>query len=191
LSLSLRVDFSEKDRAKLRKNLERVARVVKRHASRRLHLHCNTIIKNIRNDHTLFKYKDAEVDYNRGKLKESLWTEKADTSTKAVAVQQIGWAVPYGDVLEWGPVLKKTWEIKPKGFRSDVGGKKWRSGGQQALQFLRFKYKGSIVYSRGVTHKWTEAEKRPHVTPHVEQMEAIILEDLESIPSKVFSGELN
>lgn len=174
----------------VKQELERVPRIIRGHVARRIHKYSNDIIANIRADHKLFKYKNADATYNRGKLKQSLWTDKLETSDDDLQVQQIGWAVPYGDVLEYGPMYKKQWEIKPKGFRSDVGGAKWRSGGMQALRFLRFNVGGKIVYARKVTHKWTKKELRPHVKPHVEKLEKKILKDLQSIPAKVFEGKL-
>jgi len=191
LSLALHTDL--RGTKEFERSLERVPRLIRGHVARRLKYHCERIIIAIKEDDTLFKYTQRGGGRSQatGQLKQSLWTAKGTSAMgSGVQVQLIGWAVPYGDVLEWGPMYKRTWEIKPKGFRSDVGGRKWRSGGYQALQFLSFQVGNKVVFARKVTHRWTEKERRPHVTPHVEKLEKRILKDLNTIPSKVFSGEL-
>jgi hypothetical protein len=100
----------------------------------------------------------------------------------------MGWAVPYGYVLEWGPYKKRVWYIKPKGFRSEVN--LGRSGGGQALSFLRFEYKGKIVFARKVKHTWTRAQLRPHFEPWMNHYQRRILADIGDIPRQVIEGEI-
>jgi hypothetical protein len=99
----------------------------------------------------------------------------------------MGWAVPYGYVLEWGPATKRSWVIKPKGFRSTTLG---RSGGGQALTALRWRAGGEWKYARQVVHKWTVGSLRPHFEPWIDHHQRHMLQDLGDVPHRVLEGEL-
>jgi hypothetical protein len=164
---------------KLERHLRHVSRVTAGHVRRRLKYWSDRIISTVRSNYTVF-------DNETGKLKQSLWTSPVRGVREPT--QELGWAVPYGYVLEFGPVRKRTWVIKPKGFRSDIG--TGRSGGGRSLRFLRFEAGGKIVYAREVRRVWNDSQKRPHFIPAFEKHERAYYKDLASIPIKVMSGEL-
>jgi hypothetical protein len=153
-------------------------KLIRVHTRRALGKWGRRIITDIRRDEELFSNET-------GRLKASLWTKRGKDP---VPVQEMGWAVPYGEVLEFGPKRKKTWVIRPKGFRSDVN--LGRSGAGQSLKALRFESKGRIVYARKVTHRWTSAELRPHFRPWMDHWRRHILQDLQSIQGRVLEGDL-
>jgi hypothetical protein len=102
----------------------------------------------------------------------------------------MGWGVPHGEVMEFGPRRMKRWLIVPKGFRSDISGAGGRSGGGQALKFLRFKAGGKIRYTKWVEHVWDDGQKREHFKPHMEKHERGFFQDIGSIPQRVLEGKL-
>ena len=154
-------------------------RLTRAHTRKRLAFWGRRLVSSIRGDSGLFTS-------DHGVLKASLWTERSKDS--AEPAQEIGWGVPYGEVLEWGPARAREWKIRPRGFRSDVT--HGRSGGGKALARLRFVAKGKVVYAREVTHRWTEAERRPHFAPWLDHITRFFLDDMLSINARVIAGEL-
>lgn len=123
----------------------------------------------------------------KGGLQRSTWTKRK--SGTGEAVQEMGWGAggEHGPIMEWG--TKKTeWPITPRGFRSDV--KLGRSGGRQALRFLRFQVGNKIVYAKKVIHTWTKAQLRPHFGPVLDLYEPIIMRTMANIPIKAIEGRL-
>ena len=164
------------DTRELRHHWSRAPRLIKAHSAKRLDYWGRRIISSIKTDSSLFTR-------DRGRLKNSLWTHRR----RGELVQEMGWAVPYGYVLEWGPSTKRTWVIKPKGFRSDAPG---RSGGGRALTALRWKAGGEWKYARQVTHRWTVGSLRPHFEPWIDHHKRHMLQDLGDVPHRVLEGEL-
>lgn len=143
------------------------------------------IVSSIRRDRHLFTYKEKPiggsfgVTRRQGALKRSLWAGKV-VADKGALVQELGWGVPYGPYLEWGPERAKAWTIRPKGFRVVSP----RSGGAVGLKYLRFKAKGKIVYAREARHRWKQSELRPHYGPAVEHWEKFLLRSLANVPGE-------
>jgi hypothetical protein len=162
----------------LGRSFRRDRKLIRVHTRRALSKRARRIISDIRRDEELFSNES-------GRLKASLWTKRAKGTE---IVQEMGWAVPYGEVLEFGPRHKREWKIRPRGFRSDVT--LGRSGGGQALKALRFKSKGKIVYARVVTHRWTSDQLRPHFGPWLDHWRRHILAELATIQQRVIEGEL-
>ena len=134
----------------------------------------------IRRDRSLFRYRIAPIrggGRRRGMLKQSLFRSRPREMPGHVVQVDLGWGVPYGPVLEWGPERAKVWTIKPVGFRAGVT--LGRSGAAQAIKFLRFRGAGGgIVYARQVTHKWKQNQLRPHFEPHTEFRFKMMVRDL-------------
>lgn len=158
---------------------DQVRRLTKAHARKRLEFWGRRLLTSIRGDSQLFTS-------DHGVLKASLWTERTRDSQEPS--QEAGWGVPYGEVHEWGPARAKEWKIVPRGLRSDVTS--GRGGAGQALKKLRFVSNGKVVYAKSVTHRWTEASRRPHFEPWLDHLRRYFLEDMQSICSRVISGEL-
>ena len=163
-----------------------VPRLVRAHVRRRLSYWGRYHIKDIRKHSNVFKYSQGKRG-NPGEphLVNSLWTRRGKGRDP---IQHIGWGVPWGEVLEFGPRRKFVWPIFPKGFRSDKS--QGRSGGGVALKFLRFEWKGKIVYSKGVIHRWKKGELRPHVEPSLKRHERGFHADMGSITQRVIEGKL-
>lgn len=81
----------------------------------------------------------------------------------------IGWGVPYGRVLEFGPLRRRIWTIKPK--RGKV---------------LRFKAGGGIVFARSVTRVWEKSQLRPHVGPTIFRLRNRLIRILGKPPEVLF-----
>jgi hypothetical protein len=171
-----------------RRHLRRSYGVIIAHTRRRLSYWGRYIIKSIRRDRSLFKYKEGRRRRRGGSgtLAGSLWTKRVQGKTEQV----MGWGVPHGEVMEFGPRRLKRWPIVPRGYRSDVAGAGGRSGGGQKLKFLRFKVGGKWRYARWVEHVWTDDQKRPHFGPHMRKHERGFLQDVGSIPYRVLEGKL-
>lgn len=172
--------------------LRGVPRLVRAHCRRRLSYWGRYFIADIRKHGSAFKHavrrarktKFTAAPVRKGRLLASLWTRRVKERDPK---QLIGWGVPYGEVLEFGPRGAKTWTIRPKGFRSDITS---RGGGKTGLKFLRFQWRGKICYARQVTHVWTKDQLRPHVAPAFERHEKNFMADIGSIPKRVIEGKL-
>jgi len=163
------------------RRLQRADKVARAHVRQRQVFWGNRVIRDIRGDHQLFS---NEI----GRLKQSLYTRRKRGQKAGESVQELGWRVPYGDVVEFGPARAREWEIRPRGFRSDIS--HGRSGGGVALTFLRFVSKGKVVYAKKVKHIWTEKERRPHFEPWIDHFRRFYLEDMATIVPRVLRGEL-
>jgi hypothetical protein len=171
----------------LRRFLRRAPRIIRGHQRRRLAYWGRYIINSIRRDGKLFKYEQRQRGGRRkGMLKASLWTERNRNSREPS--QLLGWGVPWGEVMEFGPARKSSWKIRPSGFRSDAT--LGRSGAGKALKFLRYEQHGVIKYAREVTHVWTDSQKRPHFAKHLKRHDRGFRQDIESLPTRVFEGKL-
>lgn len=170
----------------LRRFLRRAPRIIRGHQRRRLSYWGRYIIASIRRDGKIFKYEQGKRKGGKGMLKASLWTERNRKSQQPS--QLLGWGVPWGEVMEFGPARKSSWKIRPSGFRSDVG--LGRSGAGRALRFLRYEQHGEIKYAREVTHVWTDSQRRPHFEKHLKRHDRGFRQDMDSIPVRVFEGKL-
>jgi len=168
-----------------RKKLRTSSAVVKGHVARRLSYWGRYIIKSIKGDHSIFKYKEGRSRRRGGggSLTGGLWTNR----TQGKLEQLMGWNVAHGEVMEFGPRFAKEWFITPKGFRSDVTS---RGGGKTGLKFLRFKSRGKIRYAQIVKHVWDDGQKREHFKPHMKKAERGFFQDIGSIPKRVLEGKL-
>ncbi len=169
-----------------RAHLRRVPRLTRAHARRRMSYWGRIIITDIRRHASVFKYKGGR-SRKGARLINSMWTKRGKPARHEV-MQHVGWGVPHGEVLEFGPRRKMTWVITPKGFRSDKS--HGRSGGGVALRALRFKWRGKITYMRRVKHRWSIKESRVHVEPALKRNERKFQEDMGSILQRVVQGEL-
>jgi len=163
----------------------RVPRIVRKAVASSLSHWGRKIVSSIKRDTGLFN-NDPHPD--AGHLQRSLWTARKKGTGEAV--QELGWggrAVNYGPLLEWG-TKKKSWDITPRGFRSDITF--GRSGGKVALKFLQFQIGGKIFYARKVVHNWTTAQLRPHFGPWVDHWHRHIIQDLHNIPVRALEGSL-
>lgn len=173
------------DHAPIEKSFRGTRRLVKAHTRRRLSYWGRQHIKYIRGHRSVFKYKEGRQGRTSAPLLNSMWTKRKKSREPT---QLIGWGLPHGEVLEFGPKRVFTWEIVPKGFRSDISFGAGKRG--VALKFLRFKVGGKIRYAKKVVHRWTTAELRPHVEPSLIRHERGFLQDMGSITKRVIEGRL-
>jgi hypothetical protein len=159
------------------RSLERADKVARAHIRQRQTFWGNRVIRDIRGDHQLFSNE-------HGRLKQSLYTRRKRGQKPGESVQELGWRVPYGEVVEFGPARAREWKIRPRGFRSDA------KGAGKALTHLRFVVKGKVIYAKEVTHRWTEKERRPHFEPWIDHVRRFYLDDMVSILPRVLKGEL-
>ena len=153
-------------------------------AKRRLEYWADRARTEIRRDRTLFHYAQQPIDDGRGQrrrkgaLKASLWVGRAKRSSGKSLSVEMGWGVPYGPVLEWGPRVRQ-WIIRPRGFRVA------KRGGVAGVKSLRFRVGNEIVYARKVVHTWSRDQLRPHWTPTLDALEPQILDDLGKVAEDV------
>lgn len=166
----------------LETHMRGVPRLVRKHTRQRLSYWGRRHVADIRKHNSVFKYREGGAT---GKLIASMWTRRAKSGGSK---QLIGWGVPYGEVMEFGPRRKFVWDIFPTGFRSDIT--HGRSGGGVALKMLQFQWHGKICYAKKVTHRWTTKELRPHVGPSLDRLNREFMIDMGSIPQRVIEGEL-
>ena len=186
--LALRLDLDAHFKLQeYRSFLRGVPRLVRAHSRRRLAYWGRYILSDIKRHQSVFKYRSRQRTKRIGpRLLNSMWTRR--NSNSPVPMQQIGWRLPHGEVMEFGPRKARMWPITPKGFRSDVS--HGRSGGGVALRFLRFEVRGKIVYARKVIHEWDRGQLREHVAPALKRHERGFMHDMGSIPKRVIEGKL-
>jgi hypothetical protein len=157
-------------------------RLIRAHTRRRLSYWGQRHKSDIKRHSNVFRYREGGAT---GKLLASIWTERAKGGHRHHIAQHLGWGVPYGEVMEFGPSRSFTWEIVPTGF-SSAG----RSGGATGLRFLRFQSKGKIHFAKKVIHRWTPRELRLHVLPSMKRLSREYYKDMSTISQRVIEGEL-
>lgn len=141
------------DLSSLRSRFRGCPRVARRRLRTVLPKHGKAILGSIRRSKSIFDRTNTHKD--SPSLQRSLWASQKNTSNELV--QEMGWGVPYGPVLEHGP-RKRRWIIPgPVGFA--VG--------------------GGVQWASEVERVWTNDQKREHFGPAMEKQEPKFHRDAE------------
>lgn len=111
------------------------------------------ILNTVRRRKTLFD----RTNTHKGKppLQRSVWSEQENRSGELI--QKLGWNVVHGPILEWGPLLKRSWLIP--------GPLKWKVGAKER-------------WAENIQRRWSRDQLRPHFVPAVKRIEPQFINDV-------------